>query len=228
MQKKLLLGSLIILALTSGLVIFYPQLFGCKSYHAYEQYRVYFCGKDTARVNIAAIDSVLNQTELLLKKTQFSSVKQPFKLFFRNKNASYINWPFQFSKEAYAQTIPFFHNIFVWNSDFQTNNVFIPSGHQRPLASVLAHEIVHVLYENQYGWRKILENWLNKHEKSSYGFMWKKEGYRWSRYLVIDFSHPWLKSTRQRAKLLAATVLRPSRFTLNEQTFASHNDSTAA
>ncbi len=25
---------------------------------------------------------------------------------------------------------------------------------------------------------------------------------RWSRYLVIDFSHPWLKSTRQRAKCL--------------------------
>lgn len=24
---------------------------------------------------------------------------------------------------------------------------------------------------------------------------------RWSRYLVIDFSHPWLKSTRRRAKL---------------------------
>ena len=54
------------------------------------------------------------------------------------------------------------------------------------------------------------------------------ENKRWSRYLVIDFSHPWLKSTRQRAKLLAATVLRPSRFALNEQTFASHNDSTAA
>jgi hypothetical protein len=34
---------------------------------------------------------------------------------------------------------------------------------------------------------------------------------RWSRYLVIDFSHPWLKSTRQRAKCLAPTVLRPAR-----------------
>ena len=177
MQKKLLFGSMIVLALTSGLVIFYPQLFGCKSYHAYKQYRVYFCGKDTARVNIAAIDSVLDQTGLLLKKTQFSSVKQPFKLFFRSKHASYINWPFQFSKEAYAQTIPVFHNIFVWNSDFKTNNVYIPSGHHRPLASVLAHEIVHVLYENQYGWSKILINWLDKDEKSSYGFMWKEEGY---------------------------------------------------
>lgn len=38
-----------------------------------------------------------------------------------------------------------------------------------------------------------------------------------SRYLVIDFSHPWLKSTRQRAKLRAATVLRPLTFALNEQ-----------
>ena len=34
---------------------------------------------------------------------------------------------------------------------------------------------------------------------------------RWSRYLVIDFSHPWLKSTRQRAKCLTPTVLRPAR-----------------
>ena len=34
---------------------------------------------------------------------------------------------------------------------------------------------------------------------------------RWSRYLVIDFSHPWPKSTRQRAKCLAPTVLRPAR-----------------
>jgi len=37
------------------------------------------------------------------------------------------------------------------------------------------------------------------------------KGPRWSRYLVIDFSHPWLKSTRQRAKCLAPTVLRPAR-----------------
>ena len=37
------------------------------------------------------------------------------------------------------------------------------------------------------------------------------EGVRWSRYLVIDFSHPWLKSTRQRAKCLTPTVLRPAR-----------------
>ena len=35
--------------------------------------------------------------------------------------------------------------------------------------------------------------------------------HRWSRYLVIDFSHPWLKSTRQRAKCLTPTVLRPAR-----------------
>ena len=40
---------------------------------------------------------------------------------------------------------------------------------------------------------------------------------RWSRYLVIDLIHPWIKSTRQRAKFLAATVLRPSTFALNEQ-----------
>ena len=37
------------------------------------------------------------------------------------------------------------------------------------------------------------------------------QSYRWSRYLVIDFSHPWLKSTRQRAKCLTPTVLRPAR-----------------
>ena len=37
------------------------------------------------------------------------------------------------------------------------------------------------------------------------------QGKRWSRYLVIDFSHPWPKSTRQRAKCLAPTVLRPAR-----------------
>ena len=41
--------------------------------------------------------------------------------------------------------------------------------------------------------------------------------FRWSRYLVIDLIHPWIKSTRQRAKFLAATVLRPSTFALNEQ-----------
>ena len=46
-----------------------------------------------------------------------------------------------------------------------------------------------------------------RHEKAIHG----------SRYLVIDFSHPWLKSTRQRAKLRAATVLRPLTFALNEQ-----------
>ena len=38
-----------------------------------------------------------------------------------------------------------------------------------------------------------------------------KQDVRWSRYLVIDFSHPWLKSTRQRAKCLTPTVLRPAR-----------------
>ena len=44
-----------------------------------------------------------------------------------------------------------------------------------------------------------------------------RNGIQGSRYLVIDFCHPWLKSTRQRAKLRAATVLRPLTFALNEQ-----------
>ena len=41
----------------------------------------------------------------------------------------------------------------------------------------MAHEIVHLLYEKQYGTHKIIENWMDKDEKSSYGFMWKEEGY---------------------------------------------------
>ena len=47
--------------------------------------------------------------------------------------------------------------------------------------------------------------------------IYKYFGGQGSRYLVIDFSHPWLKWTRQRAKLRAATVLRPLTFSLNEQ-----------
>jgi hypothetical protein len=50
-----------------------------------------------------------------------------------------------------------------------------------------------------------------EHAKESKSKKITPEKIRWSRYLVIDFSHPWLKSTRQRAKCLTPTVLRPAR-----------------
>ena len=49
------------------------------------------------------------------------------------------------------------------------------------------------------------------HNKGAYAVIINNRNLRWSRYLVIDFSHPWLKSTRQRAKCLTPTVLRPAR-----------------
>ena len=49
------------------------------------------------------------------------------------------------------------------------------------------------------------------HEKATQVALDQNMKLRWSRYLVIDFSHPWPKSTRQRAKCLAPTVLRPAR-----------------
>lgn len=50
--------------------------------------------------------------------------------------------------------------------------------------------------------------WMEAHS----GNASDKKILRWSRYLVIDFSHPWLKSTRQRAKLLSRD--RPASGTL--------------
>ena len=121
-----------VLALVFSVVIFYPKTFFYTNYHQYKQFHVFFCGNGPFPSNIAASDSVLSHTEFLLKKVQFSSAQQPYKLFFRNKNTPCINLPLQFNKEAYAQTIPVVHNIFVWDADFQTNRVFIPSGHHRP------------------------------------------------------------------------------------------------
>ena len=99
-------------------------------------------------------------------------------VFFKIGVNSKMNLPYQFHKEAFAQTIPFFNNIFISNVSFKTMQAFRKGGHSRPISSILAHEMIHVLYEDRYGWRKTrLHNWLDTSEKSKYGFIWKEEGY---------------------------------------------------
>jgi hypothetical protein len=161
-----------------GVVILYPQFYCCKNQFQLGQYKIYFCGNDESNNNRAAITTVINRVDKLLRKSELFDHNLHFKIFIRSNNYSCINLPWQFNEKAYGQTIPLFYNIFISKVNIGTSEAFNGAGHSRPLPSVVAHELTHVLYENKFGWIKTrLYDWLDGESKSKLGLLWKEEGY---------------------------------------------------
>lgn len=178
--SKKLIFFLISLAVISIFVVlvFYPQLFQCKNAYKLDRYRVYFCGTNKVSLDEQRnLNVLLRKTDQLIMRSDIFDPNVKIKLFLKTGEKPSFNLPLQFNKEAYAQTIPGFNNIFAWDANLETDEIFIPSGHSRPLSAVLAHEAIHVLYDKHYGLRKKLLMWVDKSEHSTYGFMWKEEGY---------------------------------------------------
>ncbi|MCH9756284.1 MAG: hypothetical protein K0U37_03700 [Gammaproteobacteria bacterium] len=178
--KKILAVFIItlVIAVIFAVFVFYPQLFQCKNTYKFKQYKIYFCNKNKiSSQEQSDLKSVLSKTEKLLEKSDIFDPKVNFNLFLNMGNKSSFTLPLQFNKEAYAQTTSFFDNISAWNINLKTNEAFVSSGHHRPLSAVLAHESVHVLYDKHYTLRKKLLIMSDESERSTYGFMWKEEGY---------------------------------------------------
>lgn len=176
-KRIICLISLVVISIFVVLM-FYPQLFQCRNSYALERYQIYFCGSNKIALDKQrSLDALLRKTEQLIIRSDLFDPDVKIKLFLKTGEGPLFNLPFQFNKEAYAQTISGFNNIFAWDANLETDEIFIPSGNSRPLSAVLAHESIHVLYNKHYGLRKKLLMWLDKSERSTYGFMWKEEGY---------------------------------------------------
>lgn len=169
-----------LLALGSVTPIFYPQMFQCNRVAVMSQFKIYSCGKsDLEHSKSDRVEAVLSRVHELIKKSEYFDPDYRFKVFVRESNESKKSLPFQFPEKAYGQTIPLFSNVFISNADFKLDTAINGAGHFRPLSSIIAHELIHVLIENKYGLLRIRYHQFitDSMSRTSLGLFWKEEGY---------------------------------------------------
>ena len=88
---------------------------------------------------------------------------------------------------TYSKLLEFekkYKNVFLYKADIKNNIAYNPIGHQRPLVSLLSHELTHVLIESEWSLSRV--PWLIENSnRSKMGLLWKEEGYA-ELFLVIQ------------------------------------------
>jgi hypothetical protein len=164
----LLFSTILVLAL---IVICYPQIYFFNDKVHYKNFYVYYDKKIPQE-----IFPILDQVEERLKKSQLYDQKVNFKIFLRSDVSNYNILPYQFNNNVAGWVIPFIKNVFVYKADIKNNIAYNPIGHQRPLVSLLSHELTHVLIESKWSLSRI--PWLIENSnRSKMGLLWKEEGY---------------------------------------------------
>ncbi|MCA9507703.1 MAG: hypothetical protein KC505_04690 [Myxococcales bacterium] len=156
------------------LIINYPQWYYFEDNLEYKQFRIFY-DKPISKNAVQVLDRV----EELIKQSSFFEPNLKFKIFLRNDPKKYNIFPFQFNDKGFGQTIQFVsNNIFINHCDLDANISFSGLSDSRDLVSVIAHEIVHVLIEKQFGYfARRIKPLLIRSEFSSFGYQWKEEGY---------------------------------------------------
>ncbi len=122
---------------------------------------------------------MLDQVEILIKKSPFYRPNLKFKIFLRTDFNKYNLLPFQFSELGYGRCVQMLsNNIYIFRVDIETNSSHDGMGHTRLLSSVVAHEVAHVLIEKRFGYLKSrFRPYFRKYDFSEMGLLWKEEGY---------------------------------------------------
>lgn len=164
----LLFSAILVLALV---VICYPQIYYFNDKVHYKSFYVYYDKKIPQE-----IFPILDQVEERLKKSQLYDQKVNFKIFLRSDVSNYNILPYQFNNNVAGWVIPFIKNVFLYKADIKNNIAYNPIGHQRPLVSLLSHELTHVLIESKWSLSRV--PWLIENSnRSKMGLLWKEEGY---------------------------------------------------
>jgi hypothetical protein len=176
MKPKILiiLSSFIALIIAFLIIIANPQWYYFKDKLEYKNFLVYY-DKSLPNKTIA----ILEQVETLITKSPFYRPNLKFKIFLKSDFKIYNLLPFQFMPIGYGRSVQFLsNNIYISKADIETNSSHNGLGHTRLLSSVLAHEVVHVLIEKQFGYFfSRLRPYFKKYEFSQMGLLWKEEGY---------------------------------------------------
>lgn len=158
------LGLYIIIILAAVFIVFilFPNLSFYRHHVSYKQFSIY------ADVEINnAIYNILDEVEVKLKNSEIYDSKLTFKIFISSDFKPYsIFSPSQ--KNAFAAAYPIINNIFISKTDIENNLVQRNANedNERTLSSVIAHEITHILIEEEIG--------IKANSKLE---TWKKEGY---------------------------------------------------
>ena len=173
-KTLVILSFFVALILAFLIVIANPQWYYFEDKLEYKNFLVYY-DKSLPNETIAMLD----QVEILIKKSPFYRPNLKFKIFLRSDVNKYNLLPFQFSELGYGQTVQMLsNNIYIFRCDIETNSSHNGLGDTRLLSSVIAHEVVHVLIEKRFGYLKSrLRPFFKKYEFSQLGYLWKEEGY---------------------------------------------------
>ncbi len=170
----ILLSSFVVLIVAFLMAIANPQWYYFKDKLEYRNFLVYY-DKILPDETIA----ILDQAEVLIKKSFFYRPNLKLKIFLRSDFNKYNLLPFQFRKLGYGWTVQYLsNNIYIFRSDIKTNSSQDGMGGTRLLSNVIAHEATHVLIEKQFGYLKSrFGPFFKKYEFSQLGYLWKEEGY---------------------------------------------------
>lgn len=170
----IILLSIIVLFAAFIVVITNPQWYYFKDKLEYKNFIVYY-DKPLPNENTKMLD----EAETLIKKSSFYLSNEKYKIFLRSDINNYTLLPFQFTELGFGRSVQMLsNNIYINKCDVATNISYSGLGDARTLSSVVAHEVVHVLIEKQFGYFKSrLRPFFKKYEFSQFGYLWKEEGY---------------------------------------------------
>ena len=181
MKKKrfkkwcILLLSIVVL---TAVIIAYPSIYYFKDKIEYKNFQVFYDQKIPNE-----IFPILDTVEQLIQASECYDPNLKFRIFLRSDPNKYNLFPFQFPEKGSGQTIPAIKNVFLYKSDCLTNTSYNHLGHARPLSSVLAHELTHVMVENKWFFKAKMA-YFDQGSLTSFGALWKEEGY--AEYIAND------------------------------------------
>lgn len=169
---SLVLISLIFIFIS---IISFPQVYYFNDKIEYKNFRVYCDIKIPDQIY-----PILDEVNRLIRQSDCYDPHLKFKIFLRSDVTKYNLLPGQFPNGGFGQTISLIKNVFIYKSDCATNTSYTHLGHTRlehtrTLSNVLAHELMHVLVENQW-LLKSKSAYFDKNSLSKFG-LWKEEGY---------------------------------------------------
>lgn len=160
-SQKVTEALMLTLLLAYLLLLSFPQMVFARSV-TYHSFRVY----STVPIN-SGIYPVLDKAAQKLAASEINDPRAFYCVFLCPSHAAFAFFA-PSSRTAFADNLPFVHNIFVNTADVKADRVTTGTGEhdQRTLSGVIAHECTHTLLAKRFGQIRIL---LTPH--------WKQEGY---------------------------------------------------
>lgn len=160
-SQKVTEALILTLLLAYLLFLSFPQMVFAQSV-TYHSFRVY----STAPLD-SSIYPVLDKAEQKLAGSEVNDPHATYRIFLCPSHAAFAFFA-PSARSAFADNLPFVHNIFVNTADVKANEVTTGMGQhdQRTLSGVIVHECTHTLLAERFGQVRMLRT-----------PSWKQEGY---------------------------------------------------